>query len=307
MLMKVNIDMLDIKDKELLNDYIVYLKYEKKLSDATYISYEYDLLLFGSYLARKGKSFISATGKDIYDYMKDEYTVVKTSSLARKSTSIKKFYQYLTLNNIIKDNPCTNIDRPKLKKTIPNVLSQIEVERLLDINLEGIFDYRNKAMLELMYSTGLRVSEVINLTFRDIDMYNNVVRCFGKGSKERIVPINDYALYYLKLYLDKRSLFLKKKENDYLFLNNHGNKMTRQGFEKVLNKIAEDAQLNKKVTPHMLRHSFATHMLDHGADLKSIQELLGHSDIITTKIYTHVSKEKIKDDYEKYHPRNEEF
>lgn len=295
------------KDKDLLNDYIIYLEYEKKLSNASCKSYAYDLVLFDSYLEGINKDFLSITSEDISNYMKKEYSKVKTSSLARKSTSIKRFYQWLTLNSIIKDNPCTNIDRPKLRKTIPNVLSQEEVEKLLDINLNGLFDYRNKAMLELMYSTGLRVSEVTNLTIRDIDMYNNVVRCFGKGSKERIVPINDYALYYLELYLEKRPMFFKGKTNDYLFLNNHGNKMTRQGFEKVLTGIADNAMLNKKVTPHMLRHSFATHMLDHGADLRSIQELLGHSDIITTKIYTHVSKEKIRDDYEKYHPRNEEY
>ncbi len=293
-------------DQELLNNYIIYLEYEKKLSEKTYSSYAYDLTLLSRYLTEHETNFLKANKDDILNYLKKTYNEIEISSLARKNTSIKRFYQYLTLNKLIKSNPCEFIDRPKLKKHIPNVLSVEDVERILDIKLNTIFDYRNKAMLELMYSTGLRVSEVINLTTRDVDFYNNVIRCFGKGSKERIVPINDYALHYLKLYLEKRNQFIKRKDNDYLFLNNHGNKMTRQGFEKNLNIIASNKNFKTHITPHMLRHSFATHMLDHGADLRSIQELLGHSDITTTKIYTHVSKEKIKDDYNKYHPRNEE-
>ena len=161
-------------------------------------------------------------------------------------------------------------------------------------------------MLELLYSSGLRISELVNLTTRDIDFTNSIVRCFGKGSKERIVPINEYSLYYIKLYYDMRDTFFKGKVNDYLFLNNHGKKLTRQGFNKILDKILETCDINKEVTPHTLRHSFATHMLNGGADLRSIQILLGHSDISTTKIYTHISREKIKNDYEMYHPRSKE-
>ena len=155
-----------------------------------------------------------------------------------------------------------------------------------------------------MYGSGLRVSELISLTMRNIDLENDIVRCLGKGSKERIVPINDYSMYYLKLYIDKRNLFLINGFNDYLFLNNHGKQMTRQGFFKNLKKILLEKGIKKNVTPHTLRHSFATHMLSGGADLRSIQILLGHSDISTTKIYTHISKEKIKRDYEDFHPRS---
>lgn len=184
------------------------------------------------------------------------------------------------------------------------MLSIDEVTDLLDIPLITKFDYRNKAMLEIMYGCGLRVSEVISLKIHDVDMDNDIVRCIGKGFKERIVPINDYALYYLKLYLDVRGLLAINGRNDYLFLNNHGKPMTRQGFLKNLNKILLEKGIKRHITPHSLRHSFATHMLSGGADLRSIQTLLGHSDISTTKIYTHVSNEKVRRDYEDFHPRS---
>ena len=158
-------------------------------------------------------------------------------------------------------------------------------------------------MLELMYSSGLRVSELINLTVNDIDLVNSSVRIFGKGSKERIVPLDDYAIEALKYYISyhRKNLF-KHGENNYLFLNNHGNKMTRQGFFKILVKIAKEKGIKKELSPHTLRHSFATHLLKHGADLRSIQELLGHSDISTTQIYTHITSERLQKNYEEFHP-----
>ena len=159
-------------------------------------------------------------------------------------------------------------------------------------------------MLELMYGTGLRVSEIVNLSVNDIDLTNCVVRIMGKGSKEREVPLGEYSIYYLKLYLDVRGLFIINGRNDYLFLNNHGGPMTRQGFLKNLNKILLEKGIKRHITPHSLRHSFATHMLSGGADIRSIQILLGHSDISTTKIYTHVSNEKVRQDYEDFHPRS---
>ena len=190
-----------------------------------------------------------------------------------------------------------------MEKKAPEILTIEEVDKLLDIPLKTKYDYRNKAMLEILYGSGLRISELINLTTRDVDFENAVIRCLGKGSKERIVPINDYIIHYLKLYLDKRNLFLIKGQNDYLFLNNHGKQMTRQGFLKNLQKILKEKNITKHVTPHTLRHSFATHILSGGADLRSIQLLLGHSDISTTKIYTHISHEKVRDDYKQFHPR----
>jgi integrase/recombinase XerD len=162
-------------------------------------------------------------------------------------------------------------------------------------------------MLELLYATGLRISELINLKVNDVDFYNNVVICFGKGKKERIVPVDDNTLKHIKNYLEYRNSFFKgNKYSDYLFLNNVGGKISRQGFMKNLRQILLKLGINKNITPHMLRHSFATHMLNNGADLRSIQLLLGHSDISTTKIYTHISNQKIESDYQKYHPRSKE-
>lgn len=286
-----------------LRDYIDYIKYERKLSLETVKNYKYDLEKFLLFLKEKDISDISlVTIKDIEDYL----ATLKNFSpktVSRNITSINNFMLFLLKERKINFNPCEFIDRPKLNKNLPTVLSIEEVDKLLDIPLRTKYDYRNKAMLEILYGSGLRISELINLTTRDVDFENAVIRCLGKGSKERIVPINDYIIHYLKLYLDKRNLFLIKGQNDYLFLNNHGKQMTRQGFLKNLQKILREKNITKHVTPHTLRHSFATHILSGGADLRSIQLLLGHSDISTTKIYTHISHEKVKDDYKQFHPR----
>lgn len=286
-----------------LRDYIDYIKYERKLSLETVKNYKYDLEKFLLFLKEKGIFDINlVTTKDIEEYL----ATLKNFSpktVSRNITSINNFMLFLLKEKKIDFNPCEFIDRPKLNKNLPTVLSIEEVDKLLDIPLKTKYDYRNKAMLEILYGSGLRISELINLTTRDVDFENAVIRCLGKGSKERIVPINDYIIHYLKLYLDKRNLFLIKGQNDYLFLNNHGKQMTRQGFLKNLQKILKEKNITKHVTPHTLRHSFATHILSGGADLRSIQFLLGHSDISTTKIYTHISHEKVRDDYKQFHPR----
>ena len=292
-----------------IKDYIDYTKYERKLSKETSKNYEYDLIHFNTFLVKNKYNLNDITSinqKIIEDYLSYLNINKDSRTIARNITSLNNFFKYLMIEKIIEANPCEFIDRPKLSKKLPNVLSVEEVDKLLDIKLNTRFDYRNKAMLELLYSSGLRISELVNLTTRDIDFTNSIVRCFGKGNKERIVPISEYSLYYIKLYYDMRDTFFKGKVNDYLFLNNHGKELTRQGFNKILNKILEEKNIKKEVTPHTLRHSFATHMLNGGADLRSIQILLGHSDISTTKIYTHISREKIKNDYEMYHPRSKE-
>lgn len=287
-----------------LTEYLDYIKYERKLSFETVKNYEYDLNKFVLFLKKNNiSSFSDVRQDDISDYLKSIQNM-NPRSISRNITSINNLFIFLLKDKKVSFNPCEFIDRPKLKKSLPDVLSIDEVTDLLDIPLTTKFDYRNKAMLEIMYGCGLRVSEVISLKVHDIDMDNDIVRCIGKGSKERIVPINDYALYYLKLYLDVRGLFIINGRNDYLFLNNHGGPMTRQGFLKNLNKILLEKGIKRHITPHSLRHSFATHMLSGGADIRSIQILLGHSDISTTKIYTHVSNEKVRQDYEDFHPRS---
>ena len=299
-------DMISRYNDDFIKDFLDYIYYEKKLGDETKNNYKYDLVKFNRYLCEQGIYIDKVNSSNIKDYIKLLYDSLNARSIARNIVSIKSFYKFLIINQKISDNPCGGIDNPKIPKKLPNVLSVEEVDSLLDIPLNTKFDYRNKAMLELMYSTGFRVSEVCNLTTRDINFNNAYVKCFGKGRKERIVPINDYVIHYLKEYLEIRSSLKCDKENDYLFLNNHGNKLTRQGFEKNLYKLLKEKGIDKKITPHMLRHSFATHMINNGADLRSVQILLGHSDITTTTIYTHVSSEKIKKDYMKYHPRSKE-
>ena len=299
----IKIEDLNISDtnKKILSNYQDYLMTVKFLNvDTTINSYILDIYKLFEYLE---KDYNKIDNNDIYKYFKElDSNSYSIYSIVRKITSIKNFYKYLFEENIYQLN--IDIERPKFYQKLPTVLSLDEVDRLLDIKLETPFDYRNKAMLELMYATGLRVSELVNLTEVNIDFDNKLLRCFGKGNKERIVPIADKALDYLKIYLDEYRESLKKKTLcDKLFLNNHGKKLTRQGFFKILKKIASDKDINEEITPHVLRHSFATHLLNNGADLRSIQMMLGHENISTTGIYTNVSKEKIKDNYDLYYPK----
>ena len=281
--------------------FIEYLIIEKKYSKNTVLSYERDLKKFCVFI--KNKKITEITRKDIQNYLNDLSKNQNPRSISRNISTLKSFYKYLKLNKVVKINLMDQINNPKTKKSLPKVLSEDEINCLLDIDLKSDFDFRNKAMLELMYSSGLRVSELINLNISDIDLENDTVKIFGKGSKERIIPLNDYAKEALKEYVvvHRKELF-KHGENNYLFLNNHGNKMTRQGFFKILKKLANEKKIKTEFSPHTLRHSFATHLLKYGADLRSIQELLGHSDISSTQIYTHVTNEKLENDYKEYHP-----
>ena len=287
-------------NKKYIEEFIDYLRYEKKYSENTIASYQNDLKK--AYIFFK-KDFKDLSKKDIQNYIQSLSKKESASSVSRTISTLKSFYKFLEINKYTKSNPLGTISNPKTIKKLPKVLSEEEVDKLLDINLKTNFDYRNKAMLELMYSSGLRVSELINLKVNDIDLKNASVRIFGKGSKERIVPLDDYAIEALDNYIkyQRKSLF-KHGENNYLFLNNHGNKMTRQGFFKILQKIAKEKNIKSELSPHTLRHSFATHLLKHGADLRSIQELLGHSDISTTQIYTHITSERLQKNYEEFHP-----
>lgn len=295
-----------MKIKDAIDDYMNYCIFEQRLSSNTQKSYSYELNHYATFLKEIGISRIeNVTSSDIQSYIKKQTDHnQKASSIAHKLTAIKNLHKYLYRQKIVKSNVAEFIDRPKLQKKLPHTLSTIEVDRLLDIVLETPFDYRNKAMLELMYGAGLRVSELIHLSIRDIDMENCVITILGKGSKERLVPLGEYAMDALRSYLDKRNLLCKGVHTDALFLNNHGKAITRQGFFKILKKLLREKELDTHLSPHTLRHSFATHLLDSGADLRSIQEMLGHADISTTKIYTHISDKKMKEDYQKYHPRS---
>lgn len=290
--------------KNLIDEFESYLKFEKKYSYNTVSSYMRDLDKFKNYF--KDASIKKINKNDIKKYVIYLDENVGTKSVSRSVSTLKSFYKFLKMSNYVDKNVMETINNPKIKKSLPKVLSEEEVSTLLDIDLNDDFDYRNKAMLELMYSSGLRVSELINLKVNDIDLKNDCVRVFGKGSKERIIPLSEYALDALYDYINNhRKELFKHGENDYLFLNNHGNNMTRQGFFKILKKLARDKNIKTDFSPHSLRHSFATHLLKHGADLRSIQELLGHSDISSTQIYTHVTNERLQNSYKKYHPHGQ--
>lgn len=291
---------------EAIENYINYLKFERRMSKNTYNSYRHDLDFYNEFLNKKNIIKINKIEKkDIEDYIeKINKNNLKTTTIARKLTAIKNFHKYLFAKELVNSDVSLTIERPKLKKSLPNVLNVEEVDKLLDISLNTPFDYRNKAMLELLYGTGLRITEMLDLKMSDVDFENSIVRCFGKGSKERIVPIGEYIIDSLKQYLEYRTVLSKGKRSDYLFLNNLGGRLSRFSFFKILKKILKEKKIDKDVSPHSLRHSFATHMLEYGADLRSIQELLGHSDIATTRIYTHISNKKVRDDYIEYHPRS---
>jgi len=288
-----------------LKKYQLYLLTERHLSDNSMYSYLLDIYKYLEILEKNNKINIKKlTKEDIYNYLKyldnKKYSIY---SVVRKISSIKTFHNYISkLFNI--EDISLKIENPRFYKKLPNILTIEEIELLLDIRLETPFDYRNKAMLEVMYATGLRVSELINLELTNIDLDQGYVRCFGKGNKERIVPLGEIALKYLKLYIEEYRDSLKKRYLcDKIFLNNHGKGITRQGFFIILKDIAEKKKITKNITPHMLRHSFATHLLNNGADLRSIQVMLGHSNLSTTQIYTNVSNEVLKENYELYHPR----
>ncbi len=304
----IAIETLEINDKnqEILKKYQIYLLTEQHLSDNSISSYVLDIYKYLSFIEKEHtKNTLSITKEMLFSYLEYlDHKHYSPYSVARKLSAIQSFHHYLSKKYEI-PNISDNLERPRLYQKIPNVLSIEEVEQLLDIDLKTAYDYRNKAMLELMYATGLRVSELINLTIQNIDLESHFVRVFGKGSKERIVPIGEYALKYLTIYLEEYRDSLKKRRLcDKIFLNNHGLGITRQGFTKILKEIAEKKGIKKNISPHTLRHSFATHLLQNGADLRSIQIMLGHSNLSTTQIYTSVNNELLKENYQLYHPRH---
>lgn len=296
-------NIIDTKD-EYLNSLIP----EGHLSKNTKDTYSYELEKYIEFLNKENIHNIDKIKKEnILSFLENlKKEKIKVSTIAHYLTTIKNYHKFLVQNEYLKTNVAESISRPKLEKKLPNVLSVEEVNILLDINPVTAFDYRNKCMLELLYGTGLRISEMLSLTINDIDVINATVRCIGKGDKERIVPINNHIIESLHNYLNVRGELLKRKNTKELFINKNGDKLDRKGFNKILYKILLEKGLNTNVTPHTLRHSFATHLLEYGADLRVIQELLGHSDISTTTIYTHISNKKVRDDYKKYHPRQKE-
>lgn len=284
-----------------VEDYLLFLKTEKKLGDNTINSYMLDL---EDFFKTFNGSIESCTKKDILAYI-SSINGLEVSTVNRHISSLKSFFNYLVDESIIKVSPMEEVSSLKKAKKLPKYLSISEVNKLLNISLNSEFDYRNKAMLELMYATGLRVSELVSIEYSNIDFENSIIRINGKGKKERIIPLGEVASYYLKVYLsDYRSKLLKRNTYNQVFLNNHGKPITRQGFNYILENIRELTGITKEITPHVLRHSFATHLLEGGADIRSIQEMLGHENISTTNIYTEVVNDVLRSNYEMYHNRS---
>lgn len=292
----------------LINEFIDYLSIERGLAENTLISYRRDLDKFTAHMEKKGIGSIERIRKnDITAFLMNERDRgLSANSVARSFAAIKVFYKYMVGERNIKENTASFIDAPKLWKHLPETLSIEEVERLLkQPNVKRWMGTRDRASLELMYATGLRVSEIINLKVNDLNLEFGFVKCVGKGGKERIVPLGNEAKLALYRYLGKvRPKLVKKGSSDArLFLTRLGRGMSRQQFWKMIKKYAQQAGIKKGIMPHTLRHSFATHLLERGADLRVVQEMLGHADISTTQIYTHIDKERLKSIHHKYHPR----
>ncbi len=285
--------------------FLEFLQKDKKLSDNTLQSYKRDITQYHDYLSKNKMNYAKVTNEDIKNYLselKDEGK--KTSTISRNLATIRSFYQYLVRIGKIKEDPTENIQSPKIEKRVPSVLSTEEVELLLDqpkdIDLKGT---RDKAMLEFAYATGMKVTEIIDLNIDDVDFNNSTVTCHS-GKKERTIPLGSLAEKALKEYTEQaRPILIKNEKNKSLFVNMNGSRLTRQGFWKIVKYYKEKAHINKEITPHVLRHSFAAHLLQNGADLKSIQAMLGHSDISSTQVYAQFETNELQNIYKKAHPR----
>ena len=288
-----------------ISEYTDYLKIEKRQSQNTLAAYRRDVSRFAKYLPNKRLDDAKISDvRSFLVFLRNEEGLAP-SSVARCLSSLKSFYEYLSVENLISENPTETIASPRPWRKLPNVMSVEEVDALIaapDINtLAGI---RDLAMLELIYATGLRVSELVSLKMSAVDLEVGYLRSLGKGSKERVVPIGDVAKTAIECYVNNvRPLFQKKRRSGDLFLTRRGNAMTRQGFWKILKKYSIKAKIEGPVSPHALRHAFATHLLERGADLRSVQMMLGHSDISTTQIYTHVLRQRMREVHERFHPR----
>lgn len=289
-----------------VNDYLHFIRIERGLSENTITSYRQDLKQFVSYLAHQSIQLENVDHVTILSWL----NVLKQShksnnSVIRMVTSLRKFFGYLAQEKLLAHNPMSHIQPPKKSSHLPAVLSVEEIDRLLQVptpvNPLGI---RNRTLLEVMYATGLRVSELVNLRMKDLHLTLGLIQTIGKGDKERIIPIGEVATTWLQRYFEtSRDVLLKGQESDYVFLNDRGQKISRQGIWKIIKKMVTAAGITKDVSPHTLRHSFATHILENGADLRIVQELLGHADISTTQIYTHISKKRLSEVYDQTHPR----
>ena len=288
-----------------IKNFLDFIKNDKKLSANTLESYRRDVLQYKKYVEENKINYVKVNSTDIKDYLKYLHDInKKASTISRNLASIRLFYQFLLRNGKIKKDPTEGIHSPKIDKRVPSILTSKEVSLLLDqpknVDLKGT---RDKAMLEFAYATGMRVTEIISLDVEDVDLENEFVNC-KSGKKQRNIPLGKMSIKALKDYLENaRPILIKSDKEKALFVNINGGRLTRQGFWKIIKFYKEQAHITKDITPHVLRHSFATHLLQNGAELKAIQAMLGHSDISSTQIYMQFQDESLRNEYRKAHPR----
>jgi integrase/recombinase XerD len=293
----------------LLDEFSDALWLEDGLSRNTLESYRSDLQQFGDWLAKQkwnDSALVAATHSDLLGFLAYKVSVkVKASTTSRELSSLKRFYRFLLRQGKIQADPSLNIDTPKLPRSLPASLTEADVEALLNVpDVEQSLGFRDRAMLEVLYASGLRVSELVGLEVAQISLSMGVIRVTGKGGKERLAPLGEEALEWVIRYIEEiRSLLLRGKTSNALFVTSRGSAMTRQAFWHLIKRYARLAGIAKALSPHTLRHAFATHLLNHGADLRVVQMLLGHADISTTQIYTHVARERLKQIHAMHHPR----
>ena len=290
-----------------IDNFLDYIKIEKNFSDNTEINYNIDLVEFSNYLKTKRRSYASLKYEDILvyiKYLKEERKFTPTS-INRHLSSLRSFYNYLLLNQVVDSNPFKLVKSQKKELKLPNYMKYSEFEDMINSIPDDLLGIRNKCIFELLLCTGARVSELISIKVYDIDFSSHSIKVLGKGNKERLVFLNEHAINTLNDYLDNsRDELLAGRKSDKLFINHIGGDLTTRGVRDIIDNIIKKAALNIKVTPHMFRHTFATMLLNEGCSLKSVQELLGHANLSTTSIYTHVSNDRIKDVYFHTHPRN---
>ena len=288
---------------EIIDQFLNSLWLEDGLSKNTLDSYRYDLKQLATWY--ENKDIITISKSEIQEYLAHRFPLSKSRSISRLLACLRRFYKYLVREGIINKDPSLMIEAPKPIKSLPKTINEQEIESLLDApNINDNLGLRDKAMLELLYACGLRVSELISIMITEVSLVDGVIRVTGKGDKTRLVPLGEEAAFWIEKYLkSSRDYILKNKQSKFLFVTIRGNSMSRQAFWYLIKRYALQSGIQQSLSPHMLRHAFATHLLNHGADLRVVQMLLGHSDISTTQIYTHVARERLKDLHQKHHPR----
>ena len=291
---------------KIIDQFIDHLWLEDGLSKNTLNSYRFDLSIFVSWLAETKKvELLDVSELEIQEFLAFKFPTSKSRSISRLLATLRRFFRFLLRENKIKEDPTLKIQTPKIPKSLPKSLSEDEVEGLLEApDIKTDVGIRDRSMLELLYACGLRVSELVGIQLTEVILSDGVIRVTGKGSKTRLVPMGEEAVDWIKKYLtESRQNILNKQTSKFLFVTNRGGEMTRQAFWYLIKKYALMANINKPMSPHILRHAFATHLINHGADLRVVQMLLGHSDISTTQIYTHVARERLKKLHQEHHPR----